>query len=430
MQNTKIINAQINKILGLQINNKILFLAKYPDTHERKDGFFQRVLRVDLIFKDYLRIYLNIQRTKPEFNIIQINDRCYQINLSPEMEINEDLLKFFALSVSIVYAHSIYSINNKISQILFANSHNAVWDVHGAVPEEVGCLSKANNIFFTKRISSTELFAYSNSKLIIGVSNKLIQHLKQKYAMCEKHPITLLMPIFTGEFNEDLLKKMIVKKPVVIYSGGTQVWQLVPQMLQYVHENKNIYDFIFLVPDPINIMKLYSRLFNGEVFPGVLKSVDPEEVFQYYKMTHFGLVFREDNIINNVACPTKLIEYLANGIIPIVNSRNIGDFNDLGYITLNYKDKILLSEVEFNKIININFQLIKQLHSKIELAKNELQRLAQEVTDNANFLLAVLAYFKLSQEFLILKNSKVWNVVFNKSIQLLRKLRNLFKSTI
>ncbi len=60
------------------------------------------------------------------------------------------------------------------------------------------------------------------------------------------------------------------------------------------------------------------------------------ELKEIYTECHYGFILREDSIVNQVACPTKLVEYLAMGVVPIVDSNNIGDFKTMGmrFITL------------------------------------------------------------------------------------------------
>lgn len=62
-----------------------------------------------------------------------------------------------------------------------------------------------------------------------------------------------------------------------------------------------------------------------------IKSVSPLELESYYKESHYGFILRDDILVNRVACPTKLIEYLGYGINPIILSEKIGDFEDFGY---------------------------------------------------------------------------------------------------
>jgi len=60
-------------------------------------------------------------------------------------------------------------------------------------------------------------------------------------------------------------------------------------------------------------------------------SLSPEELKRYYVKAHYGFILRDDVVVNRVACPTKMIEYLNYGMIPVVLSPFVGDFDEMGY---------------------------------------------------------------------------------------------------
>lgn len=60
----------------------------------------------------------------------------------------------------------------------------------------------------------------------------------------------------------------------------------------------------------------------------ILKSVPHEEMKYYLRMTHVGIVIRDNSIVNHVAAPTKIAEYLTSGI-SILYSGDIGIITDL-----------------------------------------------------------------------------------------------------
>jgi hypothetical protein len=62
----------------------------------------------------------------------------------------------------------------------------------------------------------------------------------------------------------------------------------------------------------------------------IVKSATQKEVFETASDCDFGLLLRESNVVNRVACPTKLIEYLAAGVVPVLDAPDVGDFVDLG----------------------------------------------------------------------------------------------------
>lgn len=81
----------------------------------------------------------------------------------------------------------------------------------------------------------------------------------------------------------------------------------------------------------------------------IIGSKNLSELNKEYKESHYGFILREDLIVNRVACPTKLIEYLAMGIVPIVDFEKIGDFSDFGmkYVRL---DQLLDNKLPEEKV--------------------------------------------------------------------------------
>lgn len=69
----------------------------------------------------------------------------------------------------------------------------------------------------------------------------------------------------------------------------------------------------------------------------ILDSVFPEELYKYYSIAHYGFLLRDDHVLNEVAAPTKLTEYLYYGIVPILKFEEIGDraFYHYEYILYN-----------------------------------------------------------------------------------------------
>ena len=85
-----------------------------------------------------------------------------------------------------------------------------------------------------------------------------------------------------------------------------------------------------------------------------------------------GKRLREDHLLNRVACPTKAIEYMATGVIPIVLCDEIGDLNVMGYryVTLDcFLNGILPEYKEIKEMRKTNaeviFILTKQMHKGI-----------------------------------------------------------------
>jgi hypothetical protein len=96
-----------------------------------------------------------------------------------------------------------------------------------------------------------------------------------------------------------------------------------------------------------------------------------------YSECHYGLILRQDDPVNHVACPTKLIEYLAYGVVPVVDSPRIGDFLELGmrYVTLaDLESGNLPQEEERREMARANYAVFERLREQYQEGCLNLRR--------------------------------------------------------
>ncbi|ENV14908.1 MULTISPECIES: hypothetical protein [Acinetobacter] len=304
----------------------ILFLSKFPQTEaEYRDGFFQRVASIDQFYQRDERIYLDISFFHNWKKEVSKSD------LRMEVSCNILLHFFFILNCfnkcSFVYIQSIY---NAIYTILFILIFNKffVLDLHGVVPEE---LMMKNKKIHTLVAEFIERMLFKKVNVCIAVTNKMVMHYKKKY------PSSGCQYIVYAILPSHLKKKVIYDndslsdKVEIIYSGNAQIWQNIDLMLEAIKNNlDNKFRFTILTGEPEQILNKV-KYFQIDASQLLIKSVKPNELESYYRKSHYGFVLRDDILVNQVACPTKIIEYLTYGIIPIVLSEKIGDFEDYGY---------------------------------------------------------------------------------------------------
>lgn len=85
-------------------------------------------------------------------------------------------------------------------------------------------------------------------------------------------------------------------------------------------------------------------------------------------LAHYGFILRDKHILNRVAAPTKMVEYLFFGIIPIVKYEEIGDVLKLGYEYISYKSDLSnLEPKKSKKNENIAMTLLNR-NSETELS--------------------------------------------------------------
>lgn len=225
-------------------------------------------------------------------------------------------------------------------------------DVRGAALEELdfydfgflGNLKKRlkKHLFYNVLRESVK---YSN--FISAVSLNLSKYLESKY----KRKADIIIPtIVSKNFKFDLnIRKMIRdkyninEKIVFIYIGSLHKWQCFNETVKYLENVKKylkykFYSIILISKKDYEKAKVVIR--NSIIFKDCLiDSVPYNEVQKFIAAADFGLLFREDNIVNKVASPVKLSEYLSGGL-PVIT--NMKDYTK--HICEKYKDAIIYQD--------------------------------------------------------------------------------------
>jgi hypothetical protein len=164
----------------------------------------------------------------------------------------------------------------------------------------------------------------------------------------------------------------------VIYSGGVQIWQNVEDMLKLAQKSETFANYTFLSNDFEWIQKRGEAL---NLKNACYKKAHKVELKNIYKEMDFGLVLRNDSPVNFVSCPTKLYEYMACGVIPIVRTVSMGDFEELKFAYVKEEDFakgfVPDNEQREGMILN-NFEVVKKMRERFNEGKNKLV----EVLDN------------------------------------------------
>jgi hypothetical protein len=238
-----------------------------------------------------------------------------------------------------VYVHSIYFYTLIVIPLLFTKkATRIILDVHGAVPEE---LLYEGKLWFSAVMGLVEKWAFSRVSTVVCVTRKMERYYRAKYP--RSLASFLYFPIFTahvckpansGEVDALRLRLGIGEDDnVYLYSGGQQTWQNIERMLRLAKsilaQKENW--CIFLTGDTKALTELVHMEFGYVPERLLVAHATTRELRNYYELANFGFILREDHILNRVANPTKLVEYLYFGMTPIVWLPEIGDFTDLGY---------------------------------------------------------------------------------------------------
>lgn len=359
-------------------NLKVAVIAHYPIGNEIKDGMFLRIKSIDdLLFEGHKRCYIEssccalfetlyfLARDLKHNRLFAKNDTDERFTLKYT---NYFTLKNIFKKIDIIYVQTWFGLKVIPYRLLKEFADKIYFDIHGCFVEEFEYLNKSK--FACKEAMKYEKRAFSVLKNFVCVSQNMINHYKKKYPETENCNY-IKLPIFSLNSNENNVLKVKRDKIRIIYSGRTSKWQNVPEMINSIKVIQKYSNLEVKIYSPDT--EEFAKEFNSNDIEGVtVESVKPDCLKKLYKEADLGLILREKNIVNKVACPTKLIEYVANGIVPVVLQPEIGDFADLGYkYVLNedlLKNKIPSFE-ELQEMRRINFYIIKKydldiLHSQ------------------------------------------------------------------
>lgn len=352
------------------MSNKLLVLAPYPNQKNIKDGLVQRVKKIDEFMINEDRIYLQVSLKK---FIIPVKEKYgpkvifYQVNFLLAWW----FILYQVLSCSKIYSHTIYNLLWIKFFFPFINK-KIILDVHGEVPEEK---RMAGDIKMAEYYDTFEKKCFKKISTAIFVTEAMEKHYRSKYPDFNFDSINFgIIPdnLKEGEetLNEEKTSEIIKKITLgendilVIYSGGLHVWQNIDEMLDLISIKKNDENvvYLFLVNDKDGMVKkLNEKKINKRIF---VDSVLPTELKYYYTLADYGFVLREDNVVNRVANPTKLIEYLFYCITPIVKLKEIGDFEKYNYYKIGSEEFL---NKELNKQIGQqNKEVVKKIFSSYD----------------------------------------------------------------
>jgi hypothetical protein len=177
---------------------------------------------------------------------------------------------------------------------------------------------------------------------VIVVSQAFMELLENKYAGRLKCTIKVV-PNIPAKLPAYPRLKQRTTKIKIVYVGGTQDWQRPSDMIKwlvafnsYAEKRSRILSCTFLTNEKTQFKELLSKV----TFEYKIYSTNQDGVFKELSKNDFALLFRHEDEINHVACPTKAVEYLLAGI-PVLATKGIGDISGL---IEKYKAGIVLEE--------------------------------------------------------------------------------------
>ncbi len=354
--------------------NGIVFFGGYFYPERQSDGYFQRIQAVDRLFSDRWRVYVesdelrgrSVWFDRPEPNVLVL-----RIIGSWKRKMLVRILALFAVFRSRkIYFHSVLRMyDNRFGLLLHLPFIRKAVDIHGVVPEEF----RMHNDFFSALLyEKEEKLAVKKSGIVIAVTDAMSQYLSQKFRNTLKAKV-VSFPIFPNFSPMPAERPLVDGKPVVVYAGGLHKWQQVSKMIDAIVRTVDRCQHRFYCPEPHVVKDMLPQDISDFV---TVESKTHAELMDVYPECHYGFILREDSIVNRAACPTKLVEYLAMGIVPIVDSEEVGDFKSLGMLSISLNDFLsgrLPEERRRIEMATANFNVFEKLKDVRQTGSVEIQ---------------------------------------------------------
>ena len=174
-------------------------------------------------------------------------------------------------------------------------------------------------------INNVERFVLVNSDVLMLVSSNMLVHINHKYRRDFSYK-SFVAYNTTTQFVSSRDDGISVK-PRIVYVGSTARWQKFDDILKFVSVLKTLFDLEFCVITN----KPAEAEERAKQYPGVcsnIYSVKPQEIPIVLSNFDFGIIFRENIIMNTVSAPIKFSEYLAAGVYVILTP-HVGDYSRL-----------------------------------------------------------------------------------------------------
>lgn len=230
-------------------------------------------------------------------------------------------------------------------KIITLNSSPILYDFRAIVFYE--CKYKGLNYFHCIFYFISEFLAYFLSGKISAVSHALREELFSTFKI--KRHINVFPSCSTSIINN--------VRPVTskfLYVGGVSKWQNIEKILnafKFISENVDGSTLTIVTKDVEVVTALVNSTGLDDSLVNII-SLNNDEVLDFSKDFDFGLIFRDESVVNKVASPIKLSEYICAGLIPVYTGA-LGDFSDdlnFNSFSIKYTQETFLAD--YNRIVD------------------------------------------------------------------------------
>ncbi len=179
------------------------------------------------------------------------------------------------------------------------------------------------------------LYAKDHCDMYNFVTGPMRDYYIEAYQYSPDIPYTVIPTLYKAEPVDEEGFSVVAQKEnyspkdlIVSYVGSTDVWQSADRLVEVIEKIAIRYSnarFFILTNGSFPEIEKLSEEIRARI---VVKGVPHSEIKYYLAMTDLGIVIRDDGIVNRVAAPTKITEYLTNGMC-ILYSGEIGILSDM-----------------------------------------------------------------------------------------------------
>ena len=266
-------------------------------------------------------------------------------------------------NIKLLHMRSLFPSVIGLSIKLFYPGIKIIYDNRGVLIEELiyqGIYKRGS--FKEWVFRKLEYLILSKSDHIVVVSNVFKVHLIKKYPIIKNFQDKISVINNKARIEkvinpEKLGDKKDKNKIICIYSGSSAKWQNIPKIFSFAmrchlkFDNFRLKVITYHSEEVKKILVEYGALLKiTEII-----EVNSDKVLEHLITANFSLLFRDDNIINNVSSPLKFAEYLSAGL-PVVVSKGVGDTEE---VINKYKVGVILEEDNYELAIVKLIELLK-----------------------------------------------------------------------
>lgn len=204
-------------------------------------------------------------------------------------------------------------------------------DVHGAFCEEYINSEKNAKESILNYYEVLERKGMSKADYIICQSNEMKKYLVKKYHVLKEKVFVYRCagdtnlfyydPVLRNQIRENL--GISLQERLFVYSGGFHSWQKVDESILIFKKYTKLYNpnsiLLILTLDKTSAYSLVKNKYSDISSRIIIKSVLNKEVNGYLNAADVAFILRDNLVLNAVASPTKMAEYMLSGL-PVIST--------------------------------------------------------------------------------------------------------------